>query len=608
MARLAADRPPAPKIQQGKGPLFAKYFFPNGVVEKIDLSKDENYMARVIATGSLDAKAPLTPTSEFKKFIESWKKHIKETDKTADSRKDFISKIANVSDPRAKAIYGKILIKKYDSYATTGYYEYDVTNEIFANDNSEYVALKPVGGVMTSPITASNDTLASIPEDKWDLGGNLTRLFAKRLYALANSQSKSKATNLSSMVDDDSLLDMTSPNLNIIKRDPKGLYREEDGEKKYYDRTTTSGFTPFALGATKEDKTVNDMEYNKFAFECLLAKDNNAKSLNDSLKNCATFNPNKDFVNEMQKELKNMHPMVANRILQKFGFEVCEKYDSQAKMILKKICDFSHWQKKIVPRYFKEESSRNFLLLNGDLLKYLKHIVEFVNANPSILNPDYTGKSDERLGITPTPSIAKLLKIPKYTRPTPTSASRRLVDSYLIKGASEAPVLRTPFGEFSGISNMFSITRQAGGGAERADYYVNNKRHGSTLLASLLNAAFNDLNANGKTIHPDDRVKIGKMVETMKTLEEKLVKTLRYIEEYRTLIEIQKDFDREIISEASLKNLVNKYNSIYSKLNSTDLAAMKIYHSVQKLLANEDIDDFEEIVPKKSKPIHTIGL
>lgn len=78
----------------------------------------------------------------------------------------------------------------------------------------------------------------------------------------------------------------------------------------------------------------------------------------------------------------NIHPIMALRILQKFGFQ---KYIDQDGLY--KVEDVEHWRVFSMPRVFPSQASQSVILnTSTGIVSYLNQLVNFINSNPGILN------------------------------------------------------------------------------------------------------------------------------------------------------------------------------------------------------------------------------
>jgi len=69
----------------------------------------------------------------------------------------------------------------------------------------------------------------------------------------------------------------------------------------------------------------------------------------------------------------------------------------------------------------------------------------------------------------------------------------------------------------------------------------------------------------------------------MKDLESELIKTEAYLEEYKYLMEIFKDYKSEILTLNSIEGLVEKYKDLLSKQTTEEGTLLKILGSLQSL-------------------------
>ncbi len=121
-----------------------------------------------------------------------------------------------------------------------------------------------------------------------------------------------------------------------------------------------------------------------------------------------------DFFEVSKEEIKNMHPLIALRTLQKFGFRQYRKMDTVANRELNKIERVDHWLKNYVAEHYAKNDVRNAISGNKNLLIYLDLIAQYVNSSScvSILNPEYSGKTEQdefakEIEPTPPPGFAQ---------------------------------------------------------------------------------------------------------------------------------------------------------------------------------------------------------
>lgn len=145
--------------------------------------------------------------------------------------------------------------------------------------------------------------------------------------------------------------------------------------------------------------------------QCLLADDN--KSLIECVKKIKDVDKIDDFI---KQEINDVHPLIAFRILQKFGFRKHKQSITQRKEPIYVVESISHWLATYVSNKFTEEEQK-LISNNKVLLKYLGGLIELININPGLINKDYDGiyfnKEPEYLPKFPVPTkepIEKQLK------------------------------------------------------------------------------------------------------------------------------------------------------------------------------------------------------
>jgi len=154
------------------------------------------------------------------------------------------------------------------------------------------------------------------------------------------------------------------------------------------------------------------------------------KNDTESLKVCAEMWKRQDFYAVSKEEIKNMHPLVAVRTLQKFGFRIQRVEDSELKMLVKKFETVDHWMQHVLAKTWGQEKHGQASTLqstienNENLLNYLRLLVEYVNSNLAIMNgKEFVGRSSEAAGRVARSELAMKLCIPMIKEPKGANAS-----------------------------------------------------------------------------------------------------------------------------------------------------------------------------------------
>src|SRR5205823_1316578 len=128
-----------------------------------------------------------------------------------------------------------------------------------------------------------------------------------------------------------------------------------------------------------------------YIFECILDEDPS------SFAKCLQKFKRQGFFKVAKADISNLHPVLALRILQKFGFHKHQIYDDQAGAQIWKVEDVDHWIEHYLAKKFPSAEIQKMIKDNDNyyLLSYIDLISQYVNANPGILNKGYGGVSAE---------------------------------------------------------------------------------------------------------------------------------------------------------------------------------------------------------------------
>ena len=344
-----------------------------------------------------------------------------------------------------------------------------------------------------------------------------------------------------------------------------------------------------------------------FVFDCILSND--AKKLEA----CMEGLKNVDFKKFADNELKNLHPKVAAKILNKFGFQQVEVYDREQGKVCNKVQSVNAWQDAQVK---KDQSMKDKLDANPNLIKYLGLIVEFVNANLAVLNKNGCGSTDESVGRPPVPSFAAKAKI--NLRIDPFKAESGLYDMGVLKGYNQTnlygatirnPLLRSSTGQYTTNSVSFMpafmsgrvSVGQTGGGA--VDDAIRRKQLGSAQrLSGLFKAALVQMKSRNKTLDESNRIAIDKKIERLAKMEEELIKQARDIETYSECLDALRDYKSETLNYENLKTIVDRCNSLYTKHGCEEQSIVKVIECCQKISANVPTPEVSEVKGREINP------
>jgi hypothetical protein len=410
---------------------------------------------------------------------------------------------------------------------------------------------------------------------------------------------------------------------NIWKRDASGrLYTDSPNGPVYYgeddDATKNMLTANFKCYSTLTNGTPDECK--KYMYQCLLNAD-----LND-IDGCIEFWKKNDFYTDARNEISQMHPLVAIRTLQKFGFRDREEYDPVCRSRVLKIESKDHWVANYLSTKFagKVDPTTNtpveqIITQNEKLLDYLQLLVEYVNANPAILNGDkFVGKTLEATGTAQQSDLAKRLGI--RMRVDPKGPMSGLYDFNMLRSRLNAginsrrqgtmgfgmggPVYSSPFASQevrvampyqlsvgNGPQDYSSTIPFQLGGHMPIDTYLKRRDSGvitgPAALYAIIKGTLEDLRSKGKEIDPKDLVEINKKVDTLQTLENELIKTEVYLEEYRKIVDLFRNYRQETIDFAAIQNLVDKQTSLVDRQGTEECSLVNILGALQEILNDQ---------------------
>lgn len=406
---------------------------------------------------------------------------------------------------------------------------------------------------------------------------------------------------------------------NIWKRSGDTLYTMKNGQKivhslddKEFQNLLTSSNNCYTTGAF-EDKT----SCRAFMNECLLDSDPK------NIMKCIRVMENQDFGAAAKKEISNMTPIVALNLLKKFGFRTYKLFDTEAGFDILKVENVSHWLKTYMKKIFNEDKNAQTAIENNDkILQYLNLVVEYVNANPGILNTNYSGPTEEKVGKIQPNSFAHQLGIPLRRDNTyKPNISINLLDASLrsnnIYGSQyRKPIVvpvtqvqqqvqqyRPPFVDlispFSTNVGFPMLPPLSGGGYHNGNKLNDNITSGAYVSEALIFDLLAKLRQHNKVIDKEYMDRITQKLDSMKKTEKNMELNIRYIGEYVKLLDAFGDNKGETLSEQNLKNMVNSNYNLYKKHNSEEQSIVQILKTLSELAYGDgnidDNDSYKEI-------------
>lgn len=313
--------------------------------------------------------------------------------------------------------------------------------------------------------------------------------------------------------------------------------------------------------------------------------------------------------------LKHMHPSVALQLLRKFGFYKHTKYDEKAGCELKKVECVSHWMKRVATDANNAAAFQNPQAVH--LKRYLDLVSQFVNCNPGIMNKNYKGPCDEQAGKFNVPEDAH-----KYGIRAPSPFEHRNlmqmctmwkskpaeVMNYPINAIGVRPAMvGTMYGGHSGMLNAFLMspfgtpTFTPG-----LSMYRETKTHGKPMckaikfhlenqgyevVASVYRALKKDLANKNKSLDKADDEQLQKLIGNYKQIQEQVIKTLCYMEEYAKFA----DNSTGNVSLASMEKIGLRLNKLSGHQNIMEKDIMQLLYKLAAIVEKDNEVNYSQL-------------
>lgn len=382
------------------------------------------------------------------------------------------------------------------------------------------------------------------------------------------------------------------------ERDTNGLYIM-DGTTKHYISDKDSDYNRNLLRASNKCYTtgvdLDSNSCNKAMYECLI--DNDPAGVSKCIN---ALNLTADKVSTMRSEVGKMHPLVAQRLLQRFGFRKVSVYDSTAKMTLDKIESIDHWKEHVagIAQHGGglDQTAKSALATNGPILDYLSMIVSYVNANPAILNKNYSGKSDEAVGVEAPSSYAQKLNLPQYVR-IPTTYSMRSLNVY----SKTSPFGIIGIRSTPEMSPMLSITSQGqpsglmigmhGGGMAQTPTLDRQIAESADLIEWRFKNLLNGLKQYNKSLTKEQEDKLMSMLTNIHKTGNELAAYGHYLSVLIKYFSHYRDYSSKILTWDNIKKIQEEFDKSTVKYGTGQKTLLRIAQALESLISSKDKKD-----------------
>lgn len=341
----------------------------------------------------------------------------------------------------------------------------------------------------------------------------------------------------------------------------------------------------------------NEGECGRYLLSCL-------NGTSGSIDACKSFMLRPDFWEVSREEVKNMLPRVAVDTLSKFGFQ--QVVNSSTK--LNEVENVPSWSARLKD-VIKDPTELNQILTNTKLMGYLGLLVQKVNGSPAILNEGVVGnpKGDNMVdlanafkgtyahaaGVKPYndggANLAQVVLRQSQLALMNLTYTRNLIDNrfVVLNGAVLVPGMHLMRG--GAVLSIPSVSSQ--GPTPLKENYPIMKN-----LVELANKKLADL---GRPLNPADANVLASSLEELRKAEDKLFRSLSYVDKYIDLHQIFKVYDTEgVLTVDNLAKFVDA-NKKYLSRTETRLKSLTdvLIETIENAIAKRDAQ------PKPGVPV-----
>ena len=348
--------------------------------------------------------------------------------------------------------------------------------------------------------------------------------------------------------------------------------------------------------------SANATECQNFIQRCILS---------DSDAACQkAFATQKLFSNIDKESIKNIHPYIAYKILQKLQFYGIKQFDKTANRTLVKVIDANTWKQEVAPKIsFVKPISQG-------LIDYLQLLVDYCNSNPAIFNNDYSGETQEAFNYpeiqdpyglkTPLVDITRSINDTSFV-PITSNISRlnqrlkfivrqpilsRVNPMQFMAGPQLSPQMAPiQFMASSQMSNMM------GGGNVIPQYYtaMYAKHSGALALRSVYIRNLERLQRYNKDLSVESKAKIVSLLEELYETEVKVLKYINLIEKYNSLSDLFPNSQEKMFNPKLLDKITQKYETMLQKKERRENTIMDVLETLVKSVKEQTPETLERV-------------
>jgi len=405
--------------------------------------------------------------------------------------------------------------------------------------------------------------------DKKYLPYALDKLYLKQTLEnhFKNTQSTTGTTTESSFFDvkekssavDEKLFyrKVGEPNVLYMKVENGTDVAVQAGSKKFLELTAKNNCYTTGLK--------DSYDCNTFITKCLNGTDVQA---------CKQYMEDASFNQYSENDIKNMNPDMALTMLKSFRVPIKSVYVESVGMSLDMVASTGEWIEHLKNNHQGTGANQlkpdeiEKIAKQSSLRAHLDRMIKKINANPAILNKNYTGgslESDPNAFVGTT--FSKYGMKPKQYNVNPSAPNMSSVlairntviaNRNYVSGIYGVPIIG--FMQRGGAELKLAMEEQEGGAAVQIN--------AAGLLERQFDAFLANLKAHNKALDANDTAHVKSLIGELKTLEQKLNKASEYTDKYMKLIGVfGQQHNATIFDLNNLQKFVDKRNNYFERVN-----------------------------------------
>lgn len=382
---------------------------------------------------------------------------------------------------------------------------------------------------------------------------------------------------------------VVDPALSLIfaeSADPEVWVRNSEGKIVSTETGVEAGANNVGNDACAGTKVIDGADGRNCTYyvsDCLMGK---------NIDDCRAYFNSSNFYNNTIEEVEKMDPMVAVKMLRKFGFKEVSEYDSDRKMNIVTIEPVAKWIEGLTG--MADATTIAAISGNEQLKQYLGWIIQLVNRNPAILNPGYRGDLNadshdpNRFAYT---GFAKMGI--KARRPVRNSCYRDIdaianaIDQHNITLGIRlnAPIVGGIVPAKVMVGGSYATISQA---ETSVAQLKSNRRNTSEILSKTFEYLTNKLQAFHKGISAKDSSKINELINDLAKKEDKLYEVIDFVEKYALLVDVLGEKRvSEVVTVDQMRKAVQARSKLFAKKVKRETDIVSVLRSLTGAVEQE---------------------